>query len=168
MFGFLNIFKKKEVKTLENGLNKDVVEGFIDKIEDIVCIANENYQIDYINKKEMNEKYKYLFELLCYEENKETYNLIMNKITEEGFYANNIKLIKNKEESSMYIAIYHIQTVNKYIVYIKDTDKYFKNENMLKEQLNQSNEELKNKELFVANQCTEISQIGRASCRERV
>ena len=156
MFGFLNIFKKKEVKTLENGLNKDVVEGFIDKIEDIVCIANENYQIDYINKKEMNEKYKYLFELLCYEENKETYNLIMNKITEEGFYANNIKLIKNKEESSMYIAIYHIQTVNKYIVYIKDTDKYFKNENMLKEQLNQSNEELKNKELFVANLSHEI------------
>ena len=33
---FFNFFKKKEKKLLEAGLNKDVVEGFLDKIEDIV------------------------------------------------------------------------------------------------------------------------------------
>ena len=52
--------------------------------------------------------------------------------------------------------MYYVETVNKYIVYIKDTGKYFKNENILKEKLNKSNEELKNKELFVANLSHEI------------
>jgi len=56
----------------------------------------------------------------------------------------------------MYIDIYFIETVNKYIIYIKDTDKYFKNEHMLKEELSKSNEELRNKELFVANLSHEI------------
>ena len=52
MFDFLNPFKKKK-NLLISGLNKDVVEGFIDKIEDIVCIADSNYKIDYINKPDM-------------------------------------------------------------------------------------------------------------------
>ena len=155
MFDFLNPFKKKK-NLLISGLNKDVVEGFIDKIEDIVCIVDSNYKIDYINKPDMSKKYEYLFDLLGYEENKELYNDIMDIVKDEGFYSNNIEIMRKKERTSMYIAIYYIQTVNKYIIYIKDTDKYFKNENILKEKLNQSNEELRNKELFVANLSHEI------------
>ena len=152
----LKLFKKKEQKLLEAGLNRDVVEGFLDKIEDVVCIADENYKIDYINKPNMVNKYNYLLELLKYDQNKHLYNEIVNTAKEEGFYSNNIELIKNNEKRAIYIAIYYIQTVRKYIVYIKDINKYLKNESMLKEKLNQSNEELRNKELFVANLSHEI------------
>lgn len=153
---FFNLFKRKEKKLLTNGLNRDVVEGFIDKIEDIVCIVDNNYKLDYINKPDMAIKYNYLMDLLEYNENQDMYNEILDTIKLEGFYSNNIEILRNKEKTTMYIAMYYIETVNKYIVYIKDTSKYFKNENMLKEKLSKSNEELKNKELFVANLSHEI------------
>jgi len=156
MFSFLNLFKKKEKRMLTNGLSRDVIEGFIDKIEDVICIADSNYKIDYINKPDLANKYSYLLELLEYEENKELYNKIIETTKEEGFYADDIEINKNNKKTSMYIAIYFIETVNKYLVYIKDTNKYFKNENILKEKLNKSNEELRNKELFVANLSHEI------------
>lgn len=157
MFNFLKLFRRKEKNNLLiSGLNNDVVEGFIDKIEDIVCIVDSNYKIDYINKPDMAKKYNYLFELLGYDENKELYNEIIETTKEEGFYSNNIEIIKQNDRTAMYIAMYYVETVNKYIVYIKDTDKYFKNESILKEKLSKSNEELRNKELFVANLSHEI------------
>lgn len=157
MFKIFNIFKRKEKNNLLiSGLNNDVIEGFIDKIEDIVCIADSNYKIDYINKPDMSKKYNYLFEILGYDENKELYNQIINTTKDEGFYSGNIEIIKQNEKTAMYLAIYFVETVNKYIVYIKDTDKYFKNESVLKEKLSKSNEELRNKELFVANLSHEI------------
>ena len=156
MLDFFKIFKKKEKKLLNNGLNKDVVEGFLDKIEDIICIADCNYQIEYINKSNIEEKYNNLLELLEYENNKELYNDIIKTVKQEGFYSGDIELLKSNEKVTMYISMYYIRTVDKYIAYIKDIDKYFKNENILKEKLNQSNEELRNKELFVANLSHEI------------
>jgi len=156
MFSFLNLFKKKEKRLLTNGLSRDVIEGFIDKIEDIICIVDSNYKIEYINKPEMDNKYSYLLELLEYEENKDLYNKMIENTKQEGFYSDNIEIIKKNKKMNMYIAIYYIETVNKYIVYIKDTDKYFRNETILKEKLSKSNEELRNKELFVANLSHEI------------
>lgn len=154
---FFKIFKKRnDKKLLVNGLNRDVVEGFIDKIEDIVCIADINYKIDYINKPNLASEYSYLLELLEYDENKELYNKIVNTAKEEGFYSNNIEIVKNKEKHAMYIAIYYVQSVEKYIVYIKDTNKYLQKETILKERLSESNEALRNKELFVANLSHEI------------
>ena len=156
MFNFLSLFRKKKKIALSNGLNKDVVEGFIDKIEDIICISDVNYNIEYINKPNMNNKYNYLLDLLSYEENKELYNKIIETVKTEGFYSGNIEIEKKNQKARMYIAIYFIGSLNKYLAYIKDTDKYFKNENMLKEELNKSNEALRNKELFVANLSHEI------------
>ena len=104
----------------------------------------------------MTKKYSYLLDILEYKENKELYNEIVNTAKEEGFYSNNIEIVRNNEKNMMYIAIYYIETVKKYIVYIKDMNKYFKNETMLREKLNKSNEELRNKELFVANLSHEI------------
>lgn len=154
---FFKIFKKRnDKKLLVNGLNRDVIEGFIDKIEDIVCIADINYKIDYINKPNLASEYSYLLELLEYDENKELYNKIVNTAKEEGFYSNNIEIVKNKEKHAMYIAIYYVQSVEKYIVYIKDTNKYLQKETILKERLSESNEALRNKELFVANLSHEI------------
>lgn len=156
MFEFLNPFKRRKEMLLESGLNRSVVEGFIDKIEDIVCIANVDYKIDYINKPDMVNKYNDILELLAYKENMNLFEEIIEKTKSEGFYSNNIELNRNNEKINMYIAIYYIETVNKYIIYIKDTNKYFKNENILKEKLSKSNEELRNKELFVANLSHEI------------
>lgn len=153
---FFNLFKRKEKKLLGTSLNRDVVEGFIDKIEDIVCVADNNYKIEYINKPNMINKYNYLMDLLDYNENQELYNEIIEITKQEGFYSNNVEIIREKEKTNMYIAMYYVESVNKYIVYIKDTGKYFKNEIILKEKLNKSNEELKNKELFVANLSHEI------------
>jgi len=153
---FFNLFKRKEKKLLGTTLNKDVVEGFIDKIEDIVCVVDNKHKIEYINKPNMINKYNYLMDLLDYNQNQELYNEIIEIAKQEGFYSNNVEIIRDKEKTAMYIAMYYVQTVNKYIVYIKDTGKYFKNEIILKEKLNRSNEELKNKELFVANLSHEI------------
>lgn len=154
--GIFSIFRRKKENLTISGLNKDVVEGFLEKIEDIVCIIDSKYRIDYINKSNLSKEYKYLFELLNYKDNRRLYNEIIDTANEEGFYSNNIEIIRDKERISMYIAVYYIENVDKYIAYIKDTDKYFKNENLLKEQLTQSNEELRNKELFVANLSHEI------------
>jgi len=156
MIDFLKIFKRKPKNLLVGGLNKDVVEGFIDKIEDIICIAGSDHKIDYINKTDMAKKYIYLFEIFGYEENKQLYDEIINIARKKGYYANDIQIVKQRELTAMYIAVYYVQSVDKYIVYIKDTDKYFKNESILKEKLSKSNEELRNKELFVANLSHEI------------
>ena len=154
MLDFFKVFKKR--KQLSSGLNKDVIEGFLDKIEDIICVIDCNYGIDYINKPDMKDKYKNFLELLEYENNKEIYNEIINRIKQEGFYSNNIEVVKNNEKAAMYLSMYYIQTVDKYIAYIKDINELFKNETMLKEKLNKSNEELRNKELFIANLSHEI------------
>ena len=154
MLDFFKVFKKR--KQLSSGLNKDVIEGFLDKIEDIICVIDCNYGIDYINKPDMKDKYKNFLELLEYENNKEIYNEIINRIKQEGFYSNNIEVVKNNEKAAIYLSMYYIQTVDKYIAYIKDINEFFKNETMLKEKLNQSNEELRNKELFIANLSHEI------------
>ena len=59
LLDFLNPFKrrKKEYLSLETGSNINVVQGFFEKIEDIVCITDNNYEIVYINKKELKETY---------------------------------------------------------------------------------------------------------------
>ena len=156
MFNFSNLFRKKEKRMITSGLSRDVIEGFIDKIEDIICIADSNYKIEYINKPDMASKYNYLLDLLEYDGNKELYNKIIETARTEGFFSGDIELEKKDGKVRMYIAMYFIESVNKYLTYIKDTDKYFKNEHMLKEELSKSNEELRNKELFVANLSHEI------------
>ena len=59
LLDFLNPFKrrKKEYLSLETGLNINVVQGFFEKIEDIVCITDNNYEIIYINKQDLKKKY---------------------------------------------------------------------------------------------------------------
>ena len=151
-----NLFKRKETHLLEKGLNEEVIKGFIDKIEDMVCIADCNYKIVYMNKANMQGRYKYFFDLLSYEDNKELCQEIVDTVKKENYFAKDIKIKKNTETVSVYVAVYYFQINNKYIIYIKDTNKYFKNENLLKEKLNQFNEELKSKELFVANLSHEI------------
>lgn len=99
MFNFSNLFRKKEKRMITNGLSRDVIEGFIDKIEDIICIADSNYKIEYINKPDMVNKYNYLLDLLEYEGNKDLYNKIIETARNEGFYSGDIELEKKERKS---------------------------------------------------------------------
>ena len=90
MFNFLSLFKKKEKRMLTSGLSREVIEGFIDKIEDVICIADSNYKIEYINKPDMANKYNYLLDLLEYDNNKSIYNKIIETAKKEGFYSGDL------------------------------------------------------------------------------
>lgn len=96
MFSFLNIFAKKETRQqLDNGMNVNVVRGFLEQIEDTICIANSQGDIEYINNISMKEKYKTLRELFEYQENKSLYNKIIATAMDEGAFIGDIELNKN-------------------------------------------------------------------------
>lgn len=158
LLDFLNPFKrrKKEYLSLETGLNINVVQGFFEKIEDIVCITDNNYEIVYINKKELKETYSSLLQIIDYKNNKELLEEIDKQIQDEGFFSDNIEIMQGQEKTCMYISMYYVQNIQKYLVYIKDTNKYIEKETRLKEELSKSNDELRNKDLFVANLSHEI------------
>ena len=158
LLDFLNPFKrkKKEYLSLETGLNINVVQGFFEKIEDIVCITDNNYEIVYINKKELKETYSSLLQIIDYKNNKELLEEIDKQIQDEGFFSDNIEIMQGQEKTCMYISMYYVQNMQKYLVYIKDTNKYIEKETRLKGELSKSNDELRNKDLFVANLSHEI------------
>ena len=155
---FLNPFKRRREKylSLETGLNINVVQGFFEKIEDIICITDSNYKIDYINNMELRKEYTSLLEILDYKSNKELIQKIDSEVSENGFFSGNIEINKDHQKICMYISMYYVDNLQKYLVYIKDTNKYIEKETKLKEELSKSNEELKNKDLFVANLSHEI------------
>ena len=158
LLDFFNPFKrrKKEYLSLETGLNINVVQGFFEKIEDIICITDNNYEIIYINKKELKKQYSSLLQIIDYQNNKYLLEKIDKQIQEEGFFSGNIEIIQGQEKICMYISMYYVQNIQRYLVYIKDTNKYIEKETKLKEELSKSNEELRNKDLFVANLSHEI------------
>lgn len=158
LLDFLNPFKrrKKDYLSLETGLNINVVQGFFEKIEDIVCITDNNYEIVYINKKDLKNTYSSLLQIIDYKNNKELLERINKQIQDEGFFSENIEIMQGQEKTCMYISMYYVQNIQKYLVYIKDTNKYIEKETKLKEELSKSNEELRNKDLFVANLSHEI------------
>lgn len=158
LLDFFNPFKrrKKEYLSLETGLNINVVQGFFEKIEDIICITDNNYEIVYINKKELKKQYSSLLQIIDYQNNKYLLEKIDKQIQEEGFFSGNIEIIQGQEKICMYISMYYVQNIQRYLVYIKDTNKYIEKETKLKEELSKSNEELRNKDLFVANLSHEI------------
>ena len=158
LLDFFNPFKrrKKEYLSLETGLNINVVQGFFEKIEDIICITDNNYEIIYINKKELKKQYSSLLQIIDYQNNKYLLEKIDKQIQEEGFFSGNIEIIQGQEKMCMYISMYYVQNIQRYLVYIKDTNKYIEKETKLKEELSKSNEELRNKDLFVANLSHEI------------
>ena len=137
-------------------MNINVVQGFFEKIEDIVCITDNNYEIVYINKKELKETYSSLLQIIDYKNNKELLEEIDKQIQDEGFFSDNIEIMQGQEKTCMYISMYYVQNIQKYLVYIKDTNKYIEKETRLKEELSKSNDELRNKDLFVANLSHEI------------
>ena len=134
------------------------MQGFFEKIEDIVCITDNNYEIIYINKQELKKKYSSLLQIIDYKNNRDLLVEIDKQIQDEGFFSGNIEIIQGQEKMSMYISMYYVQNMQKYLIYIKDTNKYIEKETKLKEELSKSNEELKNKDICDYLDC-EIKDI---------
>ena len=148
--------KRQDKKLLGSTINPMIMEGFLNKIQDIICIVDYTGKIETINKPDINENYHSLQELLAAKENKELYNQIMSSVKEEGCYINDVELTKGDRRVRMYVAAYNISSLKKMFCYIKDTNKYFEKEIELLEELDRKDEYLKSKDLFVANLSHEI------------
>ena len=84
--------KRKEKKLLGPTINPMIMDGFLNKIQDIICIAEYNGRIETINKNDIDEKYHYLQDLLNEKENKELYKKIIDTVLEEGCFINDIEI----------------------------------------------------------------------------
>lgn len=111
VFSFLNIFKKKDrVQKIDGGINVNVMRGFLEQIEDTICIADLQGNIEYINSQELTEKYKTLQDVLEYKENKSLYSKIIATALDEGAFIGDIELNKNESKIGMYIALYYTRS----------------------------------------------------------
>lgn len=149
--------RKKRNKMLVSNLNIDVVEGFFDQIQDIICITDYEGTIEYINNGEIYNKYTKLKEVLLYDQyNELIYEEIISKTLEEGSYIGEVELNKEDTKINIYIACYKMSSQEKILVYIKNLNEYFEKELELKKEVEKRDEYLRTKDLFIANLSHEI------------
>lgn len=139
VFSFLNIFKKKEkIQKLDGGINVNVMRGFLEQIEDTICIANVQGDIEYINNPSMLDKYKTLRDLLEYKENKSTYSKIISTALDEGAFIGDIELNKNDVKIGMYIACYYTRSCRKICYIYKRYEQIFRTRVNTKRRINKT------------------------------
>lgn len=147
--------KRNDKKMLESSsINPIIMSGFLNKIEDIICIVKYDGNFVTVNKDDI--KFHSLQELLNEKQNKELYSKIITTVKEEGCYQSDIEIEKEDRIVKMYIAAYDIKSQSQIFCYIKDTNKYFEKEAALQEEIERKDEYLKSKDLFVANLSHEI------------
>ena len=150
-------FRKHKRKRIEGSkFDPSVLEGFINKVNDIILVANYDETIEVINKPEIIENYKSLEDFFDKKNNEELYTDMMNTIKSDGSFIGNIEITKNNENIRLYVAAYLVQSTNKLFFYIKDDSKYFLKEKELLEEIDKQEELLKSKDLFIANLSHEI------------
>ncbi len=160
--GLIDILKehmqrKKRSKMLVSNLNINVVEGFFDQIKDIICIADYEGTIEYINNGEIYNKYTKLKQVLLYDQyNELIYEEIISKTLEEGSYIGEVELNKDDSKINVYIACYNMTSQRKLLVYIKNLTEYFEKELELRKEVEKKDEYLRTKDLFIANLSHEI------------
>lgn len=137
-------------------IDPDIMDGFFNKIDDIICIANYDLSIELINKKSINEEYTQLSELFSAEKNEEIYDDIVKKIFDEGCFIGDIEIEKDNGTVRLYVAAYNVMSLKKIFFYIKDTNKYFKKTMELLNEIDKQGQILKSKDLFIANVSHEI------------
>ena len=149
------LFNKKYEQN-SNKIDPSVLEGFINKINDIILIANNDETIEIINKPEIMEEYKSLPDFFEKKYNEDLYNDMIFKIKVNGSFIDNIEITKNNQNVRLYVAAYLVQSTNKMFFYIKDESQYFLKEQELLEEIDKQDELLKSKDLFIANLSHEI------------
>ncbi len=149
--------RKKNAKVLISNINLDVVEGFFDKIKDIICITDYEGKIEYINNGEIYNKYEKLKEILLYDEyNELIYEEIISKTLDEGSYIGEVELNKDNTKIKVYIASYNMASQGRILVYIKNLNEHFEKELELQKEIEKKDEYLRTKDLFIANLSHEI------------
>lgn len=149
--------RKKNSKVLISNINIDVVEGFFDKITDIICITDYDGKIEYINNGEIYNKYKKLKEVLLYDQyNELVYEEIISKTLDDGSFIGEVKLNKDNTKINVYIASYNMPSQGRILIYIKNLNEHFEKELQLQKEIEKKDEYLRTKDLFIANLSHEI------------
>ena len=110
-----NFFKKKAKKdnVVTKALNPAIAEGFLNDIDDIVCIANYDGTIETINNFEKNEQYKTLKDLLFEMNNKDTYQKIIDKIIKDGVFNDDVVFIDKDNRRNRYIIAFNMASLQR-------------------------------------------------------
>lgn len=153
----MGIFNKRnEEKTNESLVSPKSVEEFLNKLEDIVCIANYDGTIEKINNEELHKDLKTLQDIFHESENKEAYHKLIENIKNNGSFINDIDINRHLDNVHLYVAAYNLPEQNKMIFYIKDQTKYSKKEHDLIDEIGKQEDFVKAKDLFIANLSHEI------------
>ena len=153
----MGIFNKRnEEKTNESLVSQKSVEEFLNKLEDIVCIANYDGTIEKINNEELHKDLKTLQDIFHESENKEAYHKLIENIKNNGSFINDIDINRHLDNVHLYVAAYNLPEQNKMIFYIKDQTKYSKKEHDLIDEIGKQEDFVKAKDLFIANLSHEI------------
>ena len=153
----MGIFNKRnEEKTKESLISQKSVEEFLNKLEDIVCIANYDGTIVKINNEELHKDMKTLQDIFHESENKEAYHKLIENIKNNGSFIDDIDINRHLDNVHLYVAAYNLPEQNKIIFYIKDQTKYSKKEHDLIDEIGKQEDFVKAKDLFIANLSHEI------------
>ena len=160
----MGIFSKNKTEKESNKINpsnqqlinQKTVEEFLDKLEDIVCIANYDGTIEKINNPEFHKDYKTLQDIFHENENRETYHKLIETIKNSGSFINDIDINNHLNNTRLYVAAYNLAESNKIIFYIKDQTRYSQKEHELIDKIDKQEDFVKSKDLFIANLSHEI------------
>ena len=137
-------------------VDQKTVEEFLDKLEDIICIANYDGTIEKINNPELYKDYKHLQDIFNENENRETYHKLIETIKNNGSFIDDIDINHKISNTRLYVAAYNLAEHNKMMFYIKDQTKYIQKEHELIDEIDKQEDFVKSKDLFIANLSHEI------------
>ena len=147
---------KKSVESNGPIVSQKSVEEFLDKLEDIICIANYDGTIDKINNPEAHKDISTLQDIFHEPENKEAYHKLIETIKNNGTFINDIDINRHLNNVRLYVAAYNLPEQNKIIFYIKDQTKYSQKEHELIDEIDKQEDFVKSKDLFIADLSHEI------------
>ena len=153
----MGIFNKRNEKNTKKSLvSQKSVEAFLNKLEDIICIADYDGTIVKINNEELHKDIKSLEDIFHANENKEAYNKLIETIKNTGSFIDDIDINKHLNNIRLYVAAYNLPENNKMIFYIKDQTKYTQKEHDLIDEIGKQEDFVKAKDLFIANLSHEV------------
>lgn len=145
-----NIGKNQKIKLLDTPIEKSKIIDLFSKMQDTIGIADINQNILYINKGEA----KTLKEVFSYQGNELTYKDMLKTCMEAGSYSGDITLYVEGNKKTQNIFLYHMQ--DNILFFIKDLESYTKEKDNLEKELKEKEENIKSKDLFIANLSHEI------------
>lgn len=145
-----NIGKNQKIKLLDAPIDKSKIRDLFSKIQDTIGIADLNQNIEYMNRGEA----KNLKELFNYQGNEITYNDMLKTCIESGSYSGDTTLYIDGIKTTQNIFLYRMQ--DDILFFVKNLEKYIQKNDELEKALKEKDENIKSKDLFIANLSHEI------------